>query len=92
MFIQGNATLIKKKLVTEIPVPMTEHDTQSIYCTILLIWRTRMANSSLVIDVMQSLGGLDTEWEGQEQLHCTDGRDLCLDWSSTSRDICSCQS
>lgn len=56
MFIQGNATLIKKKLVTEIPVPMTEHSTQNIYCTILLIWRTRRANSSLVIEVMAELG------------------------------------
>lgn len=57
MFIQGNATLIKKKkLVTEIPVPMTEHGTQSIYCIVLLIWRTRRANSSLVMEVMAELG------------------------------------
>lgn len=56
MFIKRNATLIKKKLVTEIPVLMTEHGTQSIYCTILLIWRTRTANSSLVIEVMAELG------------------------------------
>lgn len=56
MFIQGNATLIKKKLVTEMPVPMTEHDTQSTHCTILLIWRTRTANSSFVMDVMAELG------------------------------------
>lgn len=35
---------------------MTENGTQSIYCTILLIWRTRTANSSLVIEVMAELG------------------------------------
>lgn len=64
--------------------------TLSVYCTVLLIWRTRMANSSLVIEVTTELGWLEfieTEWKGQEKPRCIDGRDLSLDPGSDSTDI-----